>query len=186
MQAMQDAYPGIMVFLTFGYSLPLIQAGSDKSKLASIQYGLYPAFLDGMLDIAAPAVRIIDGYEISYAYKNAIDFDDGLKNMRQGVLPFVADADKYRTCFRASFGIWMDLDWRKHGWDTKDFSKNFFTPQVFENSVRMAMARADDYVWIYTEKPKWWTDPQGKSADVPPAYEGALRRAARATPASRP
>jgi hypothetical protein len=181
MRAMRHEYPQITIFLTFGYTLPLVQTAGDKSKLAAVDYGLYPAFLDGMLDEAGNEARIIDGYELSSAYQNAIDFDDGVKNMHTGALPFAADPDKYRAHVRAGFGIWMDQDWRKHGWGTKDFSKNFFTPEVFENSVRMALERTDEYVWIYTEKPWWWKAPDGKPVDLPPAYEDALRRAAGGT-----
>jgi hypothetical protein len=44
------------------------------------------------------------------------------------------------------------MTWRNKAWDEKDFSKNHFTPEQFEASVRKAMATADDYVWIYTRR----------------------------------
>jgi hypothetical protein len=131
-----------------------------------------------MLDAATGNTRIIDGYEISYAYKDAASYDSGVKLMSADALALVADPDKYKKHFRKSFGVWMDMDWRKYAWNMKDFSKNFYTPEAFEKSVRMALERCDDYVWIYTEKPRWWNAPDGRSSDVPPAYEAALRRAA--------
>jgi hypothetical protein len=76
-----------------------------------------------------------------------------------------------------SFGIWMDNDWRNKAWDEKDFAKNHFTPEAFETSVKLALERADEYVWIYTETPKWWTA-SGVADKLPKAYEDALRRAA--------
>ena len=75
------------------------------------------------------------------------------------------------------FGLWMDCDWRIKGWDTADPSKNFFTPQAFETSVRAALSTADEYVWVYTETPKWWAGESAKMEHLPQAYEDAVRRA---------
>jgi hypothetical protein len=182
MRALQGEFSDIKIFLTFAYSLSEQQTGGDPKKLPQTDYGLLPAFLNGMLDVANADVKIIDGYEMSYAYKEASEFDIGLKRIRTGAVPFAADAEKYKKHISAGFGIWMDEDWRKYGWDTRDFSKNYFTPEVFEKSVRLALERADEYVWIYTEKPKWWTPPAGQPSDLPPAYEEALQRAAGGRP----
>jgi hypothetical protein len=97
--------------------------------------------------------------------------------MSHDVGPIVADPEKYKKVFSFGFGVWMDDDWRKKGWDTKDFEKNFYTPDAFEKTVRMAIQTGDEYVWIYTEKPKWWTD-AGGPVDLPIEYDQALRRAA--------
>ncbi len=67
-------------------------------------------------------------------------------------------------------------DWLKHGWNTEDASKNYFTPDGFEASVRAALATADEYVWIYTETPRWRSD-EGGALKLPPAYAEALHRA---------
>jgi hypothetical protein len=42
--------------------------------------------------------------------------------------------------------------------------------------VRQALALADEYVWIYSETPRWWSK-EGKPIKLPEAYEAALRRA---------
>jgi hypothetical protein len=70
----------------------------------------------------------------------------------------------------------MDNNWRKHGWNTNDFSKNYFTPEVFESSLRTALKTADEYVWIYTESPRWWSK-GGGAVKIPAAYESAVQRA---------
>jgi hypothetical protein len=70
----------------------------------------------------------------------------------------------------------MDYDWRKKGWDEKDASKNYFKPADFERSLKLALQHADRYVWIYTEKPRWWT-PNGGPTAIAPAYVNAVRRA---------
>jgi hypothetical protein len=178
MQSLQSEFPDIKIFLTFAYSLSEQQTGADPKKLANTDYALLPAFLDGMLDVANPEVKIIDGHEMSYAYKNANEFDIGLKRIRTGSVPFAADAEKYNKHVSAGFGIWMDEDWRKYGWDAKNFTKNYFSPEQFEKSVKLALERADEYVWIYTEKPMWWTPPAGQPKELPAAYGEALKRAA--------
>jgi hypothetical protein len=108
------------------------------------------------------------------AIENKIDFDEALK-IRQRSLPLVVGRKAYDQYYRFGLGLWMDMDWRKHGWNTTDFSKNYFTPQMFENSVRMALGASDEYVWIYTEKPSWWSA-NGKQ-NLPAEYEAALRHA---------
>jgi hypothetical protein len=74
------------------------------------------------------------------------------------------------------FGVWLDYDWRKKGWDEKDPSKNYFTPEGFARSVGKALERADEYVWIYSETPKWWAGDDAKPAKLPEAYGAELRR----------
>ena len=70
----------------------------------------------------------------------------------------------------------MDRDWRKNGWDVEDLSKNFFTPEAFQISVRAALDNTDEYVWIYTETPRWWSK-DGGPVKLPKAYDEALRSA---------
>ena len=178
MSAFQEAYPGLVVFLTFGYSLPHAQAGVDAGKLAQVDYGLLKPFLDGLFDAAEGKAKIVDVFEISYGYKSAQQFDEVPVTLKKKVLAWVGDREKYLKHVSIGFGLWMDYDWRKNGWDEKDFSKNYFTPQQFEASVKKALATADEYVWIYTEKPRWWDAQSGKPAALPREYDRAVRRAA--------
>jgi hypothetical protein len=179
MAAFQEGYPdGVTVFLTFGYSLPLAECGGDKDRLADVSYGLLSPLLDGMVDAAEAKSRIVDGHESSYGYKDVARFAPAYAAMKSGALKIMdADAEKYAKHFSFGFGVWLDHDWRKLGWNTEDPARNFYTPQAFEQTVRKAMETADDYVWIYAETPRWWSAEGGpqKLADV---YDAALRRAA--------
>jgi hypothetical protein len=56
-----------------------------------------------------------------------------------------------------------------------DFSKNYFSPAEFETAVRSALQVSDGYVWIYSERPKWWTKEM-----LPQAYVKALAIARKA------
>jgi hypothetical protein len=176
MQAFQNGFPGLTIFLTFGYSIAWDQTNHGKKPLTDCQYGLLPAFLDGMTSAARGGTRLVDGCESAYGFKDIKRFDSHYQTMKTGLLSIVADPTKYHATFSLGFGLWMDYDWRRLGWDMNDFSKNYYTPDQFEASVRQALTVADDYVWIYTEKPRWWTDADS-SSNLPPAYSSAVRNA---------
>lgn len=176
MAAFQEGYPGLTVFLTFGHSLPRTMSQGGKTPLANCAYGLLAPFLDGMVGAAHGGARLVDGFELSYGYKERARFDEGYRLMREGVLPIVADPAKYGRVVSAGFGLWMDYDWRAQGWDEGDPSKNYFTPEAFGASLRRALERSDEYVWVYTETPRWWSE-GGERVKLPDAYEAAIRRA---------
>ncbi len=176
MQAFQQGYPGLTVFLTFGYSLPWLESYQGKGSLADCNYGLLAPFLDGMVEAAQSKTRLIDGHEISYGYKTAEQFAAARKAMRQDLLLIVRDPKKYQQVFQLGFGIWLDHDWRKRGWDTNDVAKNYFSPESLETGVREALRQSDQYVWIYSETPRWWSE-EGKPRSLPADYAAALRRA---------
>lgn len=175
MKAFQEAYPGLKVFLTFAYSLPWLESYSGKGSLADCNYGLLVPFLDGLVDACEGQTCLIDGHEISYGYKSADQFVTAHRKMSQEVFPIVRDPAKYLGVFSFGFGIWMDDDWRKVGWNTEDFSRNYFSPDAFQTSVREALRHADEYVWIYSETPRWWSEDGPKK--LPPEYAKALREA---------
>jgi hypothetical protein len=176
MSAFQEGFPGLTVFLTFGHSLPRSTSEGARRPLAECDYGLLAPFLDGMIEAAQGKARLLDGFELSYGYKEKAQFEEGYRLMKEGVLPIVADPTKYHRVVRAGFGLWLDYDWRKKGWDAGDPSKNYFTPEAFQASLRSAMERSEEYVWIYAETPRWWSA-EGKRVKLPDAYEAAVRSA---------
>ena len=176
MQAFQKGCPGLTVFLTFGYSLPWAQSHAGQKPLADCSYGLLAPFLDGMVEAAAGRTQIVDGYELSYGYKTAAQFASARKTVKRELLPIVRDAEKYDRLLSLAFGVWLDNDWRQRGWDTEIVSKNYFTPDTFAASVAEALRTADEYVWIYSETPRWWS-PEGKPVKLPAEYESALKAA---------
>jgi hypothetical protein len=176
MSAFQQAYPGLTVLLTFGHTLPWKHSNQGKLPLAEGEYGLLAPFLDGMIDASEGNTKIIDGYELSYGYKDRVEFELARKTMMERVSAIVGDPEKYARVVRPGFGIWMDFDWRRNGWDLDHPEKNYFTPSSFESSVRAALETTDDIVWIYTETPRWWS-PEGKPVKLPDAYDAALRSA---------
>jgi hypothetical protein len=177
MRAFQENYPGLRVFLTFGYSLPWSETDRGKKPLAECKYGLLAPFLDGMIEAAQHDTRLIDGYEISYGYKTASQFSVARKVVTQDLLPIVRDAHRYREVCNLAFGLWMDRDWRTRGWDPQDLSKNYFSPEDLGASVKAALNECDEFVWIYSESPRWWSPEPSPKTAVPKAYAEALRTA---------
>jgi hypothetical protein len=179
MEAFQQGYPDGIILLTFGYSLPWEQMQNGNRTLAQVGYGLLAPFLDGMTEAARGRIRLVDGNEGAYQYKQPEQFVAGCKMMRSDLRPIVADLLRYDKFFTHSHGIWMDFDSAKKGWDCRDTSKNPLPPELFEAMVREALETTDEYVWIYSQQPRWWTE-SGKRENLPPIYEDALRRAAKA------
>ena len=88
----------------------------------------------------------------------------------------MSDPPAYRRAVSAGFGLWLDYDWRKNGWKTDTPESNYFSPAAIRNGPAPALSRSDDYVWIYTEKPRWWSK-DGKTIDLPESYVQSIRRA---------
>lgn len=181
MTAFQKEFPEVVVFLTFGYSLPWAGSDSDKKPLADGEYGLLAPFLDGMVEASTHANNIVEGGEIAYSFRETAKFREAYGRMKEQLLPMVADAKKYQATVSIGFGIWMDYDWRNKAWDTNDFKKNYYSPETFEASVREGLKVSDEYVWIYTEKPQWWSS-NGKPGSLPEPYIEALRKARASVP----
>lgn len=177
MSAFQQGYPDVTILLTFGYSLPWRDTQGGKKPLADCEYGLLVPFLDGMVEAATGHTRLVDGYELAYFHnKDTTKFAAAAHTIREELLPLVADPTKYALLFSVSFGLWMDFDSAALGWDSVDANRNFYTPEEFRRSVRAALEAADEYVWIYTEIPRWWS-PGGRPIKLPEAYADALRGA---------
>jgi hypothetical protein len=181
MGSFQDGFgENLVVFLTFGFSLPNAETKGDPKKLAEVKYGLLHPFLEGMLDVARPGSTIVDGYELSYSYRDPKEFADAREQFDSKLPALVSDPAKYRKSMSLGFGLWLDYDWRKNGWDVTDPLKNYFTPQQFGKSVSCALKTADYFVWIYTETPRWWSE-NGR-VKLPDDYVRAIEDARKSKP----
>ncbi len=176
MAAFEENFPDAVVFLTFGFSLPWSETDNGKKPLLECKYGLLSPFLDGMVEACHGPARLIDGHENAYGIRDPAKFVAAYETMKRGVLPIVTDDDKYARVFSFSFGIWLDADWHKTPWNADDVSKNIHPPDKFRDLVREALKVADEYVWIYSETPRWWS-PEGKPVKLPESYDAALRQA---------
>lgn len=175
MEAFQAEFPDIRLMLTYGYELPWEEGRKGGDALQNSHYSLLAPFLDGLIQGIRGKARLIDGYERSYGYILPDEFNRGYAEMKQGVLPLVADRQKYNRVTSRSFGLWLDYNWRTLGWNPAGI-QNYRNPEQFEMSVRSALKTADEYVWIYSETPRWWST-EGGTVSLPESYKSALYRA---------
>ncbi len=172
--------------MSIGYSGAWYEAQRGK-PLSEVEYGLLAPFMDGMTEAARGKTRIVDGCEPSYAYNVLTRYKDfnvgGIRGvfeyayhgMDKKSLRFIADPQKHRQTTSLGFGLWLDKNHTT--WDARDGSKNYYSPEAFEATLRKALEVSDEYVWIYSDKqPQWWSE-AGTPLNIPQAYFEAVRRA---------
>jgi hypothetical protein len=182
-EAFQDEFPGLTILVTFGHSLAWRQSDGGKKALADCPDGLLAPFLDGLIAASKGATQLVDGHELSYGFRDPALFSQARETMKQRAAGLAADPARYQKMVSAGFGLWLDYDWPKYGWKPAEIERNYFTPDGFETSLRAAIAQSDEFVWIYTEKPRWWSN-LDHPTDLPEPYIEAVRRARR-TPGAR-
>jgi len=176
MRAIEKGYPGITLFLTLGVTHTVIQTISEPIALDKGPYGLLAPFVDGMVLAASDSAKIVDGLEGNYPSRTPAQVENYVGVYDTAVVAFVTDMSRFRRVTSRSWGFWLDYDWRTRGWNETDGSKNYQTPASLQKSIRRALELADDYVWIWVEKPHWWSD-SGRPTKLPPGYVQALRNA---------
>lgn len=167
-RAINRMYPDITLLLTFGVHAVQREMAEGKA-LSETNYGLLPAFLDGILSACTPETEIVDGFEFSYPYKSEIQFLQAYHTVKNRGIELTSVPDRYRAILQVGFGLWMDYSSKGIGWHVDDFSRNYFAPNEFRDALFHALRTSDEYVWVYSQMPNWWTD-----KDLPQEYVEAL------------
>jgi hypothetical protein len=176
MHAFEQGYPGLTVLLTFGASVPWWQSHVDQHRpLAECSYGLLAPFTEGLV-AGAHGGRIVDGYELSYGFRDPGRFRNARDEVLHGAFTLLGVDPLRRQKMTLGFGLWLDFERPRYPWSETHLESNYFTPRAFERSLRAAIEHSDGYVWVYSETPRWWT-PEGGPAKLPSAYADAIRRA---------
>jgi len=163
MQAVCEECPDITLFCYFVNSIVAHAIGQadPKAALQREGYGLYPAFIDGWLDAAKPGVTFVDGCENAYRYNSVTDFLEAGTTIKGDCQELVSRENraKYRAQVQTSFGIYLDAYWNPKG--SPWIIDGLGGPRVnrLRENVRTALRVADEYVWIYGEKFRWWPTP---------------------------
>jgi len=176
MQALEDGFPGLSVLLTFGPSYMRSLQVSLGYAPQNTTYALLLPFVDGMIE-GARTGRIVDGHELAYAFKEPRQFEAAYRLMRETGDTLAADPAGYARALSFGFGIWIDYDWRNRGWSAGDPASNYFRPDELHAAARAALLRSDEFVWIYSEQPRWWS--ASGPVKLPSPYADALARAKR-------
>jgi hypothetical protein len=177
MTAIQEVMPNAVVhtFFQLGYLTGLLSEPDPEArerKLSQHPYGLLPAFVNGMLDVALPTITITDGNESSYYYTEPLSYYRAFLNIRQTALGLVAPENrrKYLAQMQCAQALYVDYVFDYWGRATP---AKYMTPeeraQWFQHNVYWALTTADEYVWLYSERMDWW-----QNKNLPPGLEQAV------------
>ncbi len=151
------------------------RAGSAEERaeiLRDYSYGLYNAFVNGMLDGMDPDTVLTDGNEPAYYYHDRAAYFSVYHYIRQTALGAIAPENRrtYRAQVQVAQALYVD---QLFGLRSGAFESHYMTPeeraQWFEHNTYWALYTSDRYVWLYSEKMNWWTD-----TDIPPGLEQAV------------
>ncbi len=165
-----DAFPDVTILsfhlFTNDWEYPRVR---DPKSLMTAKRDLFPAFLNGLLDVMPPTAKLVDGFERSYAAKSSKStFYRIVRDQRQGILPLVEPENraKYKTQHSVGFGLFVDA-----------YSDSMKTNSVYyldavrgkrsthlEENLRQATECADEYVWFWGQRGFWIDWPEDLKA----------------------
>ena len=126
-------------------------------------YGLYPAFINGLVDELPPEMTLIDGCENGYWYKNKSNFLSSYQQIRSGTNPAIAPENrkKFRQQVLAGFGIYLDSHFLRNGYSVPPVNGSQI--RALRYQLTAAVQAADEYVWVYGERKTWFSDEESRS-----------------------
>ena len=162
MAALAKEFPDAVI-LTYWMNSLQIQAGMNIEPdvvLKAAGYGLMPFFYDGMFDVIPPTMTMVDGAEMYFL--QGPEFMRAAQKIRQWNGPCARlfspeNRAKYRAQVQAGFGFYLDMYVNEEG--------NIYYRGPMENGTRLdrlvwnlraALDAADEYVWVYGEKCRWY------------------------------
>jgi hypothetical protein len=189
MQTLQATQPGTQV-LTFGllswlkdlWATPM-DAAQLQQQLAKHDYGLWPAFINGMLDVAQPSATIIDGHEWAYYFYKTAWFDetrDAIFTKARRLFVEPKNHRKYAKNVQLGQSVYLDLTLDKfpnHLNDPRNgkTTQHFLSPadrfRLLEHNLYHSFRTTDRYTWLYSESADWWQN------RIPAGAVDTIRRA---------
>gem|GEM_PF-5731323 len=151
--ALTDSYPDITLFVIAG----LYEVGWQRSRqfdkpLAETDSGLWPAFVDGLLEGLGPQAVLVSGSESTYLdsrYDAMLVHRDACLNQALTVSA-VPELARRRITFAA--GIWTDAGYSAgNRFSDTDVRVNQRSPERHLHAVHNALAASDRYAWQWGE-----------------------------------
>ena len=149
--------------------------GTDPERMVRLDESLWPAFLNGVLDVLPPGASINDGDEEGYWHSAA---KNGYRNgayLFHHVYPKLVAPEnlgKYRRQVRYVPPIYMDMytNGERSSWykGPTDGSRT----ETLRRDLRQAADVCGGYIWFWGEKHPWvnhgskWRKPDGRIADA--------------------
>lgn len=186
MAAVKGEYPDLVLYCYFLQSVNTPAAGQPNTlqAVSGSNYGLYPPFIDGWLDVIPPTMTLVDGFENAYSFKSRAQFLEAALRVKGDCQSLVSPENraKYRAQVQISYGIYLDayVNPETNFWYIGP--KNGSRVNALRENVTNALSCADEYVWIYGEQHHWWTVPNPPKPETweqaLPGVSAALRYAA--------
>jgi len=145
---------------------------AQDEALAQQGYGLYPAFINGMLDAMDEGTILNEGNESSYYYTTSEQYYEAFYYCKQGALGLIDPAHErtWRAQTRMAQALYVD---HLFAMRTRENESSFMTEDErakwFEHDVYWALKTSDKHVWLYSEKMNWWLNQH-----LPPGLEDAV------------
>lgn len=164
--AVASVDPNLLFYTFFMNSVnsTAIKTPDPQTALQTYSYNLYPAFINGWLDAAPPTMIFVDGCEgQGYHGNSQLDFLQTANLIRNTALNLIApeNRQKYLAQVQVSFGLYLDayVNPPTSPWyiDPKGVSPT----QRLQINAGFAAESANEYVWVYGEKYRWWPTPNG-------------------------
>ena len=170
MEAITSEYPDMVLFtlfiadanIQFHFHLSARYEHNTDEKLQTLPYGLLPAFFNGMLDAVPPEIRIVDGCENGYYRNGIIEFARhalAVQSIGGPAIRLVApeNRQKFISQVQIGFGFYLDMYTNPEGSEFYRGPKEGGTRlDRLEENLIAAYETADEYVWVYGERRRWW------------------------------
>lgn len=172
-----EEYPDVRIHFFWLLSHLEHYAKADRADVVNMlrdDENLWPAFVNGILDVMTPGARLSDGDEDSYRYlSDSNGFARGACNQRKVWQALVAPENraKYLSQVGYSPSIYLDMFVSREGSTWYKGPVEGFRLERMRRDVVQALDVADDYVWLYGEHSPWvargkkWRKPDGRIAD---------------------
>ena len=171
-----EEYPDVAVITFWWFSF--IREYGVARDLSAEKRGhgdLLPAFTDGLLDVMPYSATFVDGNE--FTYHGMLKGNYVAQHHAYAELVSPENRAKYRACFRAGCGIYLDMftnpetksDGSRHPWYVGPVGGSRLNALI--DRFEEAFAFSDDYVWVFGECRSYadWKD-----VKIPPRWEDAF------------
>ena len=154
-KALNDAYPGVRIFVLHAWEDVLSRVADDFERMADQGRTLTMPFLDGMLEASDDDTIIMDGIENGYYVEELEDFAVKVDRVRRYGPLISAVPRHFRKKVRTATGIWLDRNAR---WSPDKVEENFWSPERYGKAIANALSVNDGFIWIWCERPTFWLD----------------------------
>jgi hypothetical protein len=187
MEAIAAEYPSatLLTFFMNSYNVAAATQQDQQAALQNAPYGLYPAFINGWLDVAPPTITFVDGNENAYFYNSEVEFLRAANDICHLSLPLIAPENrtKYKLQVETGAGIYLDAYVNPQGSIYYIEPLNGSRGARLYTNLKHAVATTDKYIWVYGEKYRWFPTKTPKVSpqswdEVLPGASDALRSVA--------